>query len=87
MHWSTTVIQEEPDRLSKREWRFCIFEGVQIKLDFIGDYERSTIRHKYRCIDSWGCLDRREDTMLRIEPPESVKEEVRNRILTELTFV
>lgn len=87
MYWSTTITEEAPDKLSKREWRFVLYGSITVPLDSIFDYERTSLRHKYRTVSLWERCDQRENTMPRIEPPDAVKEEVRNRIQKELTFL
>ncbi len=87
------VIQEAPDKLSMREWRFKKYDCLVICLYSIWDYERIDTRRKYKLTKAWTSYERTSrhwrkiGLMNRIEPPEVVKEEARNQILAELTFL
>lgn len=86
MFWSTLIEEEAESRLKKREWRFCIFDGLKVFLDWIIDYERPSLRHKYHRVKGWERFSNRNSDMKRIDPPDSIKAIVKQRVQDELSF-
>jgi len=86
MYWSTEITQENPDKLSKRVWRFSVFDLPNIHLDAVMDMSRQSTRHKYKVNGIWTRLNRRHNNMERIDPPSILKEEVLQVLVSELRF-
>lgn len=86
MHWITEIEEERANRVQKRVWGFIIYDGLKVYLNSIIDLERTTLRHKYKRVNSWLRIDKQNSTMERIDPPEHIIRKVKERINNSLEF-
>jgi len=86
MYWGTEIEQEQDDQLSKRVWQFTSFDMPKIHLQAVMDLSRPSKRHKYAIDKIWNRIDQRNNTMERIEPPNIIKAQVRERLNNAIVF-
>lgn len=93
MNWTTTIVREAPDKLSKVEWHFALsdHQGLRMQLRRYGEYARETRRHGYKEGRRWSALDGKWEWcppafIARPEPPDDVKAEARQRLNDALMF-
>jgi hypothetical protein len=86
MSWITEIEQEDSEQLSKRVWNFAIYDMPRIHLQSVIDMSRPSKRHKYKVDKIWKRIDQRSNTMERIEPPNIIKAQVRERLNAAILF-
>lgn len=86
MHWNTEIEDEKANRVQKRVWHFIIFDGLKVYLNGVIDLERATLRHKYKRVNAWLRVDKRNSTMKRVDPPDHIIRKVKERINNSIEF-
>lgn len=79
-------IEVNHSELSQTIYRFWITERLLVVLDSISHFERQTKRHKFVSNKHWMRLSRRDSTIERENPPESVKEQAKQKLIEMIKF-
>lgn len=86
MNYATTIERISPDSLSRVEYRYWQRDEMRMELDWVVHQTRPTKRHGWRLEKRWSRLQSRDNNMAREEPPQDVKDELRQKINDALSF-
>ena len=82
---SIEVVIEKDSCLSRDIWRFLYFDREHwLRLDSFSRDSRTTLRHKYRIIETWQRLFPRESNIDRPQVPEYIALRARELFCADL---